>query len=430
MTLAEPNPGDLHSTQRADDQEQDNTRVAELRQAFFEHFGAGSDFVARAPGRINLIGEHTDYNGGFVLPVAINRTVLIAARAVQLTGHQIEVNSQDYNSTLCIDLDKLEAVQEEEMAWSNYLRGTAWGLREKGALDLNLVPSAQFMIDGNVPRGAGLSSSAAIEVATALAFYTLAGFVPREIDRPQLALACQKGENDFIGVKSGIMDQFVSALGQPDSALLIDTRSLEYRAIPLGFQNLKLKLVAVDSAVPHSLKSSAYNERRAQCEEASRILARRFGLSEETAQLRDFSLAQLEEAKGDMSEVLFKRARHVISENERVMQAVSLLESGFANQGDLQAFGELLNQSHASLRSDYEVSVEQVDLLVDLAQKHPGVIGARMTGGGFGGCTVNVVEESALTGFRNNVVEEYRQRTGLDARMFVFEGVEGGSVLR
>lgn len=427
MTLTEHGSGDLNTTYTLEDEL--TSRVTALLQAFTERFGAAPDFIARAPGRINLIGEHTDYNGGFVLPVAINRVMLIAVRTVSLGGRQIELFSRNYDASTTFSLDQIEHAEDASLSWSNYVRGVAWGLRENNALDLNLVPTAQFMLDGNVPQGAGLSSSAALEVATALAFYTLAGFVPREIDRVALALACQKAENGFVGANTGIMDQFISAMGQSDAALLIDTRSLEFRAIPLGFKALGLKLVAVDSAVPHSHTTSAYNERRAQCEEAARILAKRFNLPE-NSQLRDFTLAQLEEAAGELPPVLLKRARHVISENERVLKAVEYLEGGFSNPGDLAAFGQLLNQSHASLRDDYEVSVPQVDLLVDLAQQQPGVIGARMTGGGFGGCTVNVVEERVLNDFRANVLEEYRRQTGLDAKMYIFEGVEGGSILR
>jgi len=410
---------------------QDSVRAENLGKAFVERFGEIPDFVARAPGRINLIGEHTDYNGGFVLPVAINRSTLVAGRVVSSAEDkgQIELISRNYNVETFFDPHKLEPGQEAGPSWSNYSRGVVWSLREKGLLDLNRLPSAQLMIDSNVPQGAGLSSSAALEVATALALYSLAGFRPDEIDRAALALACQKAENDFVGVKCGIMDQFISALGQSDAAVLIDTRSLGYRAVPLGFQALGLKLVAVNSAVPHSLKTSAYNERRSQCEEAARLLAVRFGLPEDS-QLRDISLTQLEEAAPELPPLLFKRARHVIGENGRVLKAVNYLENGFGNAGDLAAFGQLLNESHASLRDDYAVSVPEVDLLVELAQQQPGVIGARMTGGGFGGCTVNIVAEGAIAHFRAAVVEQYRRQTGLPAQIYIFEGVEGGTVLR
>lgn len=408
---------------------EEGKELLELRQSFTAHFGAAPDFVARAPGRINLIGEHTDYNGGFVLPVAINRAMLIAVRAVTLGKGQLELFSRNYNATTSFDLDKIEPAPYEALAWSNYVRGVAAALTEKGLLDLKQVGSAQFMLEGQVPLGAGLSSSAALEVATALALFTLAGFEPSKIDRVALALACQRAENDFVGVKTGIMDQFVSALGQPDAALLIDTRSLEYRAIPLGFRDLRLKLVAVDSAIPHSLKTSAYNERYGQCKEAAHLLAKHFNLPE-NSQLRDFTVAQLEAATAILPPLLFQRARHVLTENERVLQAVALLDEGLGKPTHLQAFGSLLNQSHASLRDDYEVSTPDVDLLVELAQQHPGVIGSRLTGGGFGGCTVNVVAEEALESFGLKVVEEYRRRTGLEAKMYLLEGVEGGSILR
>jgi galactokinase len=400
----------------------DEARAKQLRARFRSHFGGEPDFVARAPGRINLIGEHTDYNGGFVLPAAINRTIQVAARAVR-NSSIVEMVSVDYEGRTSFDLRDISPEDDEALAWSNYVRAVAWALNQKGLLDLQKLPGAQMVIEGNVPRGSGLSSSAAIEVASALCFTRFAGV---DVDRPALALACQTAENEFIGVKSGIMDQFISALGQPDSALLIDTRSLDYRPVPLGLDDLGCKLVAVDSAAPRTLASTAYNQRRAECEEAVGLLAPRLGLGP-NAQLRDITSAQLETNAGVLPEILLKRARHVIRENERTLQAVGLMDEGLGQGDNLQRFGELLYASHRSLRDDYEVSSAQLDLLVDLASKCEGVIGARMTGAGFGGCTVNMVQADHLDNFAREVVEEYRRRSGLDAELNVCRAVEGGS---
>lgn len=404
----------------------EQARVAALKEVFRAKFSTEPDFVSRAPGRVNLIGEHTDYNGGFVFPVAINRTVLMAVAATPTPG-QVRLFSQEYEREVAFNLHQLEKAPEE-LRWTNYLRGVAWALGERHLLDLSQLPGANIVIESNVPQGAGLSSSAALEVATALALFRLAGIAPDAVNKPQLALACQLAENSYVGAKTGIMDQFISALGQPDSALLIDTRSLEYRAVPLGFAGRGFKLVAVNSAVPHRHDSSGYNQRRADCEEAARWLAQAYQMAA-GAQLRDFTFEQLAAVAAKMPDAPARRARHVITEDARTLEAVAILERSFAEPDDLTTFGRLLRQSHESLRDDFEVTVPPVDRLVELAWATPGVIGARMTGGGFGGCTVNVIEEAALETFRREVVEKYRQETSLDAKMYVFDAVEGGSVL-
>jgi galactokinase len=399
-------------------------RVAALAESFRQAFGHDPDFVARAPGRINLIGEHTDYNGGFVLPVAIDRTVLIAARALP-ASRLVHLVSMNFASRTQFDLDSIPPSTEPELSWSNYVRAVAWALSAQGLVDLKRMPGAQMAIEGNVPVGAGLSSSAAIEVAAALCFVRLAG---ASVDRVRLALACQKAENEFIGVKSGIMDQFISALAQPDSALLIDTRSLEYESVPLKLDQMGYRLVAVDSAVPRTLITSAYNQRRAECEQAVSMLAPLLGLGP-GAQLRDVSPEQLEEHRTALPDTLYRRARHVVSENARTLQAVALMKEGLDRDDNMHRLGELLYASHASLRDDYEVSSKELDLLVELAHSVTGVAGARMTGAGFGGCTVNIVQERHLRNFEKQVVERYRARTGLPARMYVCRAVGGGSYL-
>lgn len=409
-----------------EEQKSDQDRVADLKTAFGARFGIGPEFVSRAPGRVNLIGEHTDYNGGFVFPVAINRTVLIAAaKAPGAATHEVRLFSRDYESETTFNLSRIEKAPEAQR-WSNYVRGVAWALQERKLLDVAGLPAAYLMIEGNVPQGAGLSSSAAIEVATALALFRLGG--QNATDRAALALACQRAENGFVGANTGIMDQFISALGQTDSALLIDTRSLQYRAVPLGFARRGLKLVAVNSAVEHRHDTGGYNQRRAECEAAAHFLTQAYQRPE-NSQLRDFTLDEFSAVAAQMPDAAARRARHVITEDIRTLRTVELLERGFSEPNDIAEFGQLLAQSHISMRDDFQITVPEVDLLVELAWKLPGVIGARMTGGGFGGCTVNVVEEAVLDTFRQEVVEKYRQETGLDAQMYVFDAVEGGTLL-
>jgi galactokinase len=404
-------------------------RIAALKQKFSEYFGVAPAFISRSPGRVNLIGEHTDYNGGFVFPVAINATALIAVAPAEPTAPdgEVRVKSDAYPQESVFSLREIIKATAAE-SWSNYVRGVAWALSQRGLLDLASVRGARFYIESDVPQGAGLSSSAALEIATALAFLELAGQKVQEGQRPAIALACQLAENGFVGANTGIMDQFISALGQPDSALLLDTRSLEYRAVGLHFSGRGWKLVAVDSAVKHRHDTGGYNTRRQECEEAARRLATHFGVAQ-NAQLRDFTLEQLNAIFETLPDKPARRARHVITEDARTLRVVALLERGFSEPDDVAEFGRLLRGSHDSLRDDFEVTVPETDRLVELAYSTPGVVGARMTGGGFGGCTVNVVEETALNAFRQNVVERYRAETGHDAKMYIFDGVQGGSIL-
>jgi galactokinase len=397
-------------------------RAEQLRLAFADSFGGEPEFIARAPGRVNLIGEHTDYNGGFVLPTAIDRTVLIAVKPIK-GSREVEMVSSNYGNTASFDLDDIQPTSDKHLGWSNYVRAVAWALTTGGLVESSRLTGAQMAIEGNVPTGSGLSSSAAVEIASALAFARLGS---AEMSRESMALACQRAENEFIGVKSGIMDQFISALGRPDSALLIDTRSLQYEVVPLGLESIDYRVVAADSAVPRSLITSAYNQRRAECDQAMNILRPLLGLPEE-AQLRDVTLEQLEAHKASLTGVLYRRARHVVSEDARTLEAAALMRAGLSNDDNLQQFGRLLDASHASLRDDYEVSSKELDLLVELAQKTTGVAGARMTGAGFGGCTVNMVDARYLSQFKQQVIDEYSRRTGLNGKMYVCRAVEGGS---
>jgi galactokinase len=366
----------------------EGTLVATFRRAF----GREPEVIAEAPGRVNLIGEHTDYNEGFVLPVAIDRTVAVAAAP----STSLHVYSADFDARDEWRIDAPRRTGRRE--WRDYVRGVAWALLDAG-YELRGVDLA---IAGDVPLGAGLSSSAALEVSVAGALCAVSG---TEIELPRLALLCQKAENQFVGVQSGMMDQLASACSRAGDALLIDCRSLD-----LDFVRLpeNVAIVVVDSKVPRRLGETAYNKRRQECEAAAEALG--------VESLRDAEIGEVEQ----LPEPLERRARHVVSENERVLAAAEALRSG-----DVARAGELMNESHASLRDDFEVSTPELDLLVDLAARTECVIGARLTGAGFGGCTVNLVERDGVAGFEAGVVELYRKQTGLAAELFICAAVGG-----
>ncbi len=353
--------------------------------------------VSEAPGRVNLIGEHTDHNGGFVLPVAIDRSAMVLAR--QAEHNLVHVDHIEVQECDSISLDDVK--RTPVAAWHNYIRGVAWALQAAG---YRLSP-ADLLVAGNVPQGVGLSSSAALELAVAGALCAVAGISaePRE-----LALLCQKAENEFVGVQCGIMDQFASALGRAGHALLIDCRSLEVEHVPLALEEHGVSIVVVDSKLPRRLVDTPYNRRREECFEAAQAL----GLES----LRDADETALE----TLREPLRRRARHVVSENGRVLEAVGALR-----EGNIGRFGGLMYSSHESLRDDFEVSCRELDLLVELASRTEGVLGARLTGAGFGGCTVNLVIGKTIGRFREQVVERYRTETGLPAGMHVCRAVDG-----
>ena len=350
---------------------------------------------AAAPGRVNLIGEHTDYNGGFVLPAAIDRTVAVAL--ARRDDDVIRAYSLDYDQC-----DEFKAGLVRRFAgsrgWRDYLRGVVWALADSQYA----IAGADIAIKGDVPKGAGLSSSAAIELALAGALTTAAAIT---IDRTLLAVLCQRAENFFVGVQSGIMDQYAAALGKAGHALLIDCRSLESEPVPLP---PGIAIVVIDSKVTRRLADTPYNRRREECEEAARTL----GLDS----LRDATTQMLSDLSGD----LLKRIRHVVSENARVLAAVQALRTG-----DLDWLGALMAASHASMRDDYEASSPEIDLLVELAQQADGVIGARVTGAGWGGCTANLVHEDAVDTFAAQVSGEYARRTGLAAEVHTCRAVDG-----
>jgi len=385
-------------------------KIRELRVTFQQSFGSADGLLlSHAPGRVNLIGEHTDYNGGFVLPMAVDREACVLFRPA--TEGPVRLWSENYGEWDEFDLDAVE--HNERQPWSNYVRGVAAALQEVG---LELRP-IEGIIWGNVPIGAGLSSSAALEVAIARAFCLAAG---SEMDSKELALACQRAENRFVGVGCGIMDQFVSVHAVPEHALLLDCRSLEHEAVPLDTS--ALRVVVCNTMVHHELGSSAYNERRAQCERAAQVLSEHAAGIE---QLRDVSPALLEAHGHVLNATLLKRARHVVNENARTLEAAEALRAG-----DYARFGRLMNASHESLRDEYEVSCEELDLMVELARRQPGLVGARMVGGGFGGCTVNLVEAAQADGFSRAVAQDYRQATGIEPQVYQFVAAGGARVER
>lgn len=357
----------------------------------------------RAPGRVNLIGEHTDYNAGFVMPAAINLSCY--AECSPRDDRKLQIISTNFDDECEIDLD--DRSLSARAHWSDYPVGVAVMLERAG----HRLRGARLKLRSEVPMGSGLSSSAAVEVATACALVANADLT---VDRKELALLCQKAENEFVGARVGIMDQFVSLFGREQKALLLDCRSLEYRLLPLP---LRVRLVVCNTMVKHEHASSAYNERRAQCEAGVEHLAK--FLPNVTA-LRDVTFAQLEQFGRDLPEVIFRRCRHVVTENARVLAAADALE-----KGELERFGRLMAESHASLRDDYEVSSRELDLMVELATKVEGVYGARMTGGGFGGCTINLVDVDHVETFTRAVAAGYEQATGLKPEIYVCEASNG-----
>ncbi|MET3564825.1 galactokinase [Leifsonia sp. 98AMF] len=346
-----------------------------VRDDFAEVFGREPDGVWSAPGRVNLIGEHTDYNLGFVLPFAINRRTVAAVGARD--DRVIRVGSTFADEVVEIPLDDL--APEVLSGWSAYPLGVAWALGQFGT-DLAAVPGVDILLDSNVPVGAGLSSSAAIEGAVAVALNDLwrLGF-----DRRTLARVGQRAENVAVGAPTGIMDQSASLLGERDAAVFLDCRSLDSEVVPLGLEAAGLEILIIDTGVTHSHATGGYAERRASCEEGARILG--------VEALRDVSVGDLDRARELMDDVTFRRVRHVVTEDQRVLDTVrTLREQGPA------AIGELLDASHVSMRDDFEISVPELDLAVETAQAN-GAIGARMTGGGFGGSAIALVPTDALS---------------------------------
>ncbi|MGI8771505.1 MAG: galactokinase [Acidobacteriaceae bacterium] len=376
--------------------------LAEHRQ----RFGAeGRAF--QAPGRVNLIGEHTDYSGGLVMPAAIDFHT-VAAISGRSDGHSV-LHSSNFREEVRFPADHLP--QSPQHRWSDYPLGVAWSLHERGVS----MPGWSISILGNVPLGAGLSSSASIEVAVALALLSLSATT---MPRKEIALACQRAENGFVGAQSGIMDQYIACCGQRDHALMIDCRSLESTPVPLP-ENVRL--VICNSMVKHAHAGGEYNQRRAEVEEGTRILRTH---NAALVQLRDATLADLAACRADMPEPVYRRCRHIITENARVQQAAQALSAG-----DLERVGVLMHEAHVSYRDDFEASCPEADTLVDLARQQPGLIGARLTGGCFGGCTVNLVEAEHAAAFRQHMRTAYKQATDIDAEIYLSRAADGAHAI-
>jgi galactokinase len=373
----------------------------DVTAAFTERFGDAPPTVVRAPGRVNLIGEHTDYNDGFVLPMAIDRAIWIALRPRQDT--EVHVHSLDFEETRTFDLTALE---KSGAGWLEYLKGVAWALQEAG-YTLN---GWEGVLAGDVPSGAGLSSSAALELATARAFAALGDFAWRPAEMAKL---CQRAENAWVGVNCGIMDQMISAAGQADHALLIDCRSLETTAAPLPPETT---VVVLDTATRRGLVDSAYNERRRQCETAARFF--------DVPALRDVSVEQFTSRAEELDDLTRRRARHVVTENARTLQAVAAMRDGNAEK-----LGVLMRESHVSLRDDFEVSSDALNVMVRCALAEAGCYGARMTGAGFGGCAVALVAAEVAERFAENVAAAYEAATQIAPSVYVCRATRGAAVI-
>jgi galactokinase len=382
-------------------------RRATLEAAFRERF-EGEPIVVRAPGRVNLIGEHTDYNDGYVLPMAIDRDVMLVVRPRD--DRKVRLYSLDFDGEATWELS--DTARDGSEPWSNYIRGVAIELQGAG-IELR---GMEGVVQGNVPIGSGLSSSAALEVAAATAFLATSGVT---LDGVRVAQLCQRAEQQFVGVQVGIMDQYIAALGRAGHALFIDCRTLEHRAIPL--KEAGFRVVVADSRASRELAGSAYNTRRGECDAAVATL--QADLPHVRA-LRDVSTADFLRYGAALETTVGRRARHVIGENERVLRAITALEAG-----DLAVLGALMNESHESLRFDYEVSSRELDALVAAARQVEGCLGSRLTGAGFGGCTVSLVREEALPSFIDHVEHKYRRHTGLTAILYVSRAVDGASVI-
>jgi len=374
-----------------------------LIEKFKTHFESRKIRLFQAPGRVNLIGEHTDYNDGYVFPMAIDRTtkIAIARRKDKL----LNVWSENMKELVTINFD--QPVKKRDH-WSDYVAGVAAILINAGFA----IDGADVFIESDVPVGSGLSSSAALEVSVAFSLLTINSY---ELERKKLALLCQNAENEFVGMNCGIMDQFIASHARQGKALFLDCRTLEYKLLPLNPE--AAKIVICNTMVKHELSGSEYNIRRSQCEQGVQVLSKTYP---DIQALRDISLIQFHYAKDELPEVIKKRSRHVISENERVLLAMERLK-----RGDLTSFGKLMDASHDSLRDYYEVSCEELDIIVNLARKLPGIYGARMTGGGFGGCTVNLVQIEHVDQFCTEISKQYREQTGLKPDIYVCSPSDG-----
>ena len=385
----------------------------ELMEKFKEVYGEGGEIREYfAPGRVNLIGEHTDYNGGHVFPCALTLGTYGLARKRE--DRKLRFYSANFTKLGVIETSLDDLVPSDEAGWTNYPKGVMWAFEKRG---VKFDTGVDFLIYGNIPNGSGLSSSASLEVLTGLMLKDMFGV--EQFSMQDLALIGQYSENNFNGMNCGIMDQFASAMGKKDCAIFLDTSTLNYEYAPVVLKDARI--VITNSKVKHSLVGSAYNDRRNECETALEELKKVIDIKT----LGDLSEEEFEAHKDAItSDICRKRAKHAVYENQRTVKAVKALK-----EDNVEEFGHLMNASHVSLRDDYEVSCEEIDILVDLAWKIPGVIGSRITGGGFGGCTVSIVKNDAVDTFIDTIGKQYKEKVGHEAEFYVVDIGDGAHVI-
>lgn len=385
----------------------------ELMAKFKEVYGEGGEIREYfAPGRVNLIGEHTDYNGGHVFPCALTLGTYGLARKRE--DRKLRFYSANFTRLGVIETSLDDLIPSDEAGWTNYPKGVMWAFEKRG---VKFDTGLDFLIYGNIPNGSGLSSSASLEVLTGLMLKDMFGV--EQFSMQDLALIGQYSENNFNGMNCGIMDQFASAMGKKDCAIFLDTSTLNYEYAPVVLKDARI--VITNSKVKHSLVGSAYNDRRNECETALEELKKVVDINT----LGDLSEEEFEAHKDAItSDICRKRAKHAVYENQRTIKAVKALK-----EDNVEEFGRLMNASHVSLRDDYEVSCEEIDILVDLAWKIPGVIGSRITGGGFGGCTVSIVKNDAVDTFIDTIGKQYKEKVGHEAEFYVVDIGDGAHVI-
>lgn len=386
-----------------------------VNQTFRQRFGKEPAFFALAPGRVNILGEHVDYNDGFVMPAAIDRATYVAFAPAESNSERSTLVAADFAEEVSFTPESIPAKTSADGAslseWARYPAGVAWALTEAG----HSAPALNAVFASDVPRGAGLSSSASVEMAFALAWQNLGGW---ELSPMQRALLGQRAENHYVGVNCGIMDQFASACGVADKLLLLDCRSLEWQTLPVPED---VAIVIADTAARRKLTDGAYNQRRQACEDAVKILSEHLP---NVRALRDVSLDDFNRLSDQLPGLVEKRARHVVEEIERSQRAIPLLE-----QGNIRAFGQIMNECHASLRDYFEVSIPELNTMAEIAQSLPGCFGARLTGAGFGGCTVNLVEKPAAEAFAAKLARQYEQKTSLKPEIYICKASDGARLV-
>ena len=387
--------------------------VAKLVEKFKEIYGQTEDYRAYfAPGRVNLIGEHTDYNGGHVFPCAL--TLGTYAIVKNREDRKLRFYSMNFSSLGVIETDLDDLVPHKEASWTNYPKGVMWTFEKRG---YKLPQGMDIAIYGDIPNGSGLSSSASLEVLTGLILKDTFGF--EDVSMIDIALIGQDSENNFNGCNCGIMDQFASAMGKKDHAIFLDTNTLSYEYAPVKLEDAKI--VITNSKVKHSLVDSAYNDRRNECETALKELQE----ATDIKTLGDLTEEEFEAHKSAIKDPVRQlRAKHAVYENQRAIHAVEALKDN-----NIELFGKLMNASHESLKNDYEVSCEEIDILVDLAQAMPGVIGSRITGGGFGGCTVSIIKNDTVDTFVNEIGKAYEEKVGHKAEFYIVDIGDGAHKL-